>query len=58
MGFRCSADTNRDDVFWIDPVMGHPKAGEKTQKIPAVADGGDCEHSKSAHMCTNIFAVQ
>ena len=35
MGFRCSADTNRDDDFWLDPVMGlHPKAGEKSRSYP------------------------
>lgn len=46
MGFRCSADINRDDGFWLDPVMGHPKAGEKMPKLPAVAGGADCEYFK------------
>lgn len=58
MGFRRSADINRDDGFRLGPVMGHPKAGEKIPKLPAVAGGADCEHYKSAHMCTNIFDVQ
>lgn len=58
MGFRRSADINRDDDFWLDPVMGHPKAGEKIPKLSAVVGGGNCEHFKSAYMCTNIFDVQ
>lgn len=46
MEFRRSADAYRDDNFWLDPVMEHPKAGDKMPKLPAMVGGADCEYFK------------
>ena len=57
MGFRRNADAYRDDYFWLDPVMGHPKAGEKIPKLPAMAGDTDHKHHVVSFRITCLFDI-